>query len=263
MFILTRRRFGIAGLLLALCAVVVIAAAANRDRGIPVSRYRVVAEYPHDPRAFTQGLTIHDGRMYEGTGLKGLSSLRRVDLETGKVEAQMDLDGQYFGEGVACCNQTLYQFTWQNRLAILYEPESLEFVKTVRFPGEGWGLTSDGKQLILSDGSATLKYLDPATLEVTKRLPVKAARKPVSNLNELEYIDGEIWANIWYSDRIARINPETGDVVAWIDLSGLYPLKQRPSKEYVLNGIAYDAEKKRIFVTGKNWPKLYEIELLP
>lgn len=263
MFTVSRRRLGIAGLLLTLCAVVVIAAAANRDRGIPVSRYRVVAEYPHDPQAFTQGLMIHDGKLYEGTGLKGRSSLRRVDLETGQVETQMELDGQFFGEGVACCNRTIYQLTWQNRTAILYQPETLEFVKTIRFPGEGWGLTSDGKQLILSDGTSTLKFLDPATLEVTQRLPVKAARKPVKNLNELEFIQGEIWANIWYSDRIARINPQTGEVVGWIDLSALYPLKQRPSKEDVLNGIAYDAQQQRIFVTGKHWPKLYEIELVP
>lgn len=263
MSLVTRRRLGITGLLLTLSVVVVIAAAASRERTLPVSRFRVVAAYPHDPQAFTQGLIVHDGVMYEGTGLKGQSSLRRVELETGKVAAQMDLDGQYFGEGIACLNETIYQLTWQNRLAILYQPDSLEFIKTIRYPGEAWGLTSDGKQLILSDGSATLKFLNPETLEVTRRLEVKAARKPVTNLNELEYVAGEIWANIWYSDRIARIDPETGDVVGWLDLSPLYPVKQRRSKEHVLNGIAYDAEQKRIFVTGKNWPKVYEIELLP
>lgn len=238
-------------------------AAATRERTIPISRFRVVAEFPHDPQAFTQGLVFHDGMLYEGTGIAGESSLRRVNLETGRVDARMDLDQPYFGEGIALLNNTIYQLTWRNRLAILYELDTLKFVKTVRYTGEGWGLTTNGKQLILSDGSATLKFVNPATFEVTKRVGVKAGKKPVSNLNELEYIDGEIWANLWHSDRIARIAPDTGDVVGWVDLATLYPLKTRPSKEHVLNGIAYDAEQKRIFVTGKNWPKLYEIELAP
>ncbi len=241
---------------------VVIAAAANRDRGVPVSKFRVVAEFPHDARAFTQGLVVHNGTMYEGTGLEGQSTLRRVDLETGDVLTRRDLIKPYFGEGVAILDGTIYQLTWQNRLAILYDLESMDYQKSIRYSGEGWGLTTDGKQLILSDGSSTLKFLDPATFEVTRRVVVKAAKKPINNLNELEYINGEIWANIWRSDRIARISPDTGEVLAWIDLASLWPARQRPDNEHVLNGIAYDAQQKRIFVTGKNWPKLYEIELV-
>jgi glutamine cyclotransferase len=240
---------------------IAIAAAAARDHAIPVNRFRVVAEFPHDPQAFTQGLAFHDGMLYEGTGLEGESSLRRVDLESGKVTLRMDLEKPYFGEGIAILEGKIFQLTWRNRLAILYDLKSMKFLKTIRYTGEGWGLTTDGRQLILSDGSSTLKFLKPATFEVTRRLAVKAAKKPIHNLNELEFVDGEIWANIWYSDRIARISPDTGDVVGWIDLSTLWPLRDRPSKEHVLNGIAYDAETKRIFVTGKNWPKLYAIEL--
>jgi glutamine cyclotransferase len=243
-------------------AIAAAATGAARERTIPVSQIRVVAEFPHDPQAFTQGLVIHQGTLYEGTGLEGESSLRRVDLKSGRVKARMDLEKPYFGEGIAVLDGTIYQLTWRNRLAILYDLESMAFQRTIRYAGEGWGLTTDGKQLILSDGSATLKYLKPATFEVTRRLTVKAGKKPIDNLNELEYINGEIWANIWHSDRIARISPETGDVLGWIDLSALWPLKERPTKEYVLNGIAYDAAEKRIFVTGKNWPKLYEIELV-
>ena len=255
------RKSIVIGLLLVGALGVAIAAAATRERTIPVSRFRVIAEYPHDPKAFTQGLVYHDGTLYEGTGLEGQSSLRRVELQTGDVAARMDLDQPYFGEGIAVLDRKIYQLTWRNRLAIVYDAETMQFQKTIRYAGEGWGLTSDDEQLILSDGSATLKFLNPATFEVTRRLTVKAAKKLVNNLNELEYVDGEIWANIWHSDRIARISPETGEVVGWIDLSALWPLRDRPSKEYVLNGIAYDGEK-RIFVTGKNWPKLYEIEVV-
>lgn len=258
---MTRKAVGIWSLLLTGVAGMAIAAAATREPTIPVSRFRIVAAFPHDPAAFTQGLIFHDGTLYEGTGLQGESSLRRVELETGRVEARRDLDQPYFGEGIALLNNTIYQLTWRNRFAILYDVDTLKFQKTVHYAGEGWGLTSDGKHLILSDGSSTLKFLSPATFEVVKRLAVKAAKKPVNNLNELEYIDGEVWANLWHSDRIARIDPDSGEVVGWIDLTTLYPLQKRPSKEHVLNGIAYDAEKKRIFVTGKNWPKLYEIEL--
>lgn len=258
---MNRRSLAIWVLLLVGAVGAAIAAAAARDRGIPVSGFKVIAEYPHDPKAFTQGLVVSNGALYEGTGLEGESSLRRVDLASGKVKLRMDLDRLYFGEGVAVLDGTIYQLTWRNRMAILYDLESMNYLKTIRYAGEGWGLTTDGKQLILSDGSSTLKFLKPATFEVTKRLAVKAGKQAINNLNELEYVDGEIWANIWYSDRIARISPETGDVLGWIDLSTLWPQKQRPTKEHVLNGIAYDADKKRIFVTGKNWPKLYEIEL--
>jgi len=236
-------------------------AAANRERAVPTAGFRVRAEFPHDPAAFTQGLTIHAGVMYEGTGLEGESSLRRVDLKTGRVAARQNLDKPYFGEGIAILNDKIYQLTWRNRTAIVYDLQNLGYVKSIRYAGEGWGLTTDGESLIMSDGSSTLKILNPDTFETVKRLTVKAGKTPVSHLNELEFIDGEVWANIWHSDRIVRISPATGEVLGWIDLSSLYPLRQRPSKEHVLNGIAYDADQKRIFVTGKNWPKIYEIEV--
>ncbi|MFO0919190.1 MAG: glutaminyl-peptide cyclotransferase [Planctomycetaceae bacterium] len=229
--------------------------------GAPVSGFRVVAEYPHDRGAFTQGLVIAGGVLYEGTGLEGESSLRKVDLKTGRVQAQQNLDRQYFGEGIAILDGQIFQLTWRNKFAVVYDLETLNYLKTLRYSGEGWGLTSDGKHLIMSDGSSTLRILNPKTFEVVRRLEVRSGRKAVDKLNELEFVNGEIWANIWHSDRIARISPQTGEVLGWIDLTALYPLAQRANRECVLNGIAYDAEKKRIFVTGKNWPKLYEIEL--
>lgn len=237
------------------------AAAANRERASSVGTFRVVAEFPHDPKAFTQGLVIHDGKLYEGTGLEGESSLRRVDLKTGRVEARMDLVKPYFGEGIAIFDRKIYQLTWRNRRVLVYDLDTLKFLKSMRYSGDGWGLTTDGEHLILSDGSSTLKVLDPQTMDVLRKLPVMAGKRPVDKLNELEYVGGEIWANIWHSDRIVRISADTGDVLGWIDLAALYPLSRRPSKEDVLNGIAYDAVEKRIFVTGKNWPKLYEIEI--
>lgn len=231
----------------------------NRDQSIPVSTFRIVAEYPHDPKAFTQGLVFHKGMLFEGTGLEGQSSLRRVELQTGRTQFRMNLNKPYFGEGIAIHDRKIYQLTWQNHRALVYDLETMDFLKSIRYSGEGWGLTTDGKSLIISDGSATLKFVDPNTFEVQKKMRVKAGWREVDKLNELEYIHGEIWANIWYSDRIARISPATGEVIGWIDLSALYPLKKRDSKEHVLNGIAYDADDQRIFVTGKNWPKLYEI----
>lgn len=240
----------------------VVLAAANRETKPPVAGIRVKSEYPHDSKAFTQGLIVHAGVMYEGTGQKGESSLRKVDFKTGRVEQQMNLDRQYFGEGIAVLDGKIYQLTWQNRTVFVYDLETMQYLKSIRYAGEGWGLTTDGKLLIMSDGSSTLKIIDPESFATVKRIPVKANRSPVNDLNELEYIDGEIWANVWYSDRIARIDPATGDVLGWIDLSSLYPVRQRPSREHVLNGIAYDAESKRIFVTGKNWPKLFEIEVV-
>jgi glutaminyl-peptide cyclotransferase len=242
-------------------ACLTIGRAANRDRPAAVSTVRIVAEFPHDPKAFTQGLVLHDGWLYEGTGLEGQSSLRRVELKSGRVDARMDLVKPYFGEGIAILDGKIYQLTWRNRRALVYDLKTMTYLKSFRYAGEGWGLTTDGKHLILSDGSSTLKFLDPQTFDVIKKLPVKAGKRPVDHLNELEYLGGEIWANLWYSDQIARISAETGDVLGWIDLASLYPAAQRPSKEHVLNGIAYDPTEKRIFVTGKNWPKLYEIEI--
>lgn len=238
-----------------------LAIAAQLKKGEPpVTSYRLVAEYPHDANAFTQGLVVINGQMYEGTGKKGESTLRKVTLKTGKVELFVPLDPTYFGEGITILDDRIYQLTWQNRIGLVYDVKTLERVSTFRYAGEGWGLTHDGKRLILSDGSATLRFLDPKTSEVVKRLRVRGPHGPVDKLNELEFVKGEILANIWYSDRIVRISPETGEVLGWIDLTSLYPATRRTSKEDVLNGIAYDEVNDRLFVTGKNWPRVYEIE---
>ena len=230
------------------------------DRGL--TPYQVVAEFPHDPSAFSQGLVVVDGQMYEGTGKKGESTLRKVDLKTGRVESFVPLDASYFGEGITILNDRIYQLTWENRVGLVYDLKTLKQVQTFRYSGEGWGLTNDGKHLIMSDGTSLLRFLDLRTFEVARRLRVRGSDGQVDKLNELEYVKGEILANIWYSDRIARISPATGEVLGWIDLSALYPARQRTSKEEVLNGIAYDEASGRLFVTGKNWPKLFEIELL-
>jgi len=252
----------IAGLAVATIAAVGIAAALPRGGALPVETVRVVASYPHDPNAFSQGLVITDGVLYEGTGTFGESSLRRVDLKTGKVEQHVPLNQEYFGEGITVVGDKIYQLTWKNRLGIVYDRETMTPASSFRYSGEGWGLTTDGKELILSDGTATLRFLSLETLDVVRRVQVRTASGPVEQLNELEYVDGEIYANIWYSDRIARISPKTGQVLGWIDLSSLYPARQRPSREHVLNGIAYDAQTKQLFVTGKNWPKLYQVEVV-
>ncbi len=221
----------------------------------------VITTIPHEPAAFTQGLVIHDGRLYEGTGRYGESTLRRVELATGRVEKMTTLSGAYFGEGITIFGKRLYQLTWQNNLALVYDVETFERVGTFRYDGEGWGLTHDGTHLIVSDGSASIRFYDPETFEIVRHLSVQAGGSPVYRLNELEFINGEIWANLWYQDRIVRISPETGAVLGWIDLSGLYPSSRRASED-VLNGIAYDADTDRLFVTGKNWPWLYQIEVV-
>jgi glutaminyl-peptide cyclotransferase len=221
----------------------------------------VVSSYPHDPSAFTQGLTVYQGRMYEGTGEYGNSSLRRVDVSTGKTEQLRPLDPSLFGEGIVVQEDRVYQLTWKNNLIFIYDLATFSLLDTVVYPGEGWGLTSDGDLLILSDGTSSLKYIDPSTFKVTRQVTVHEGSAPVDRLNELEYVNGEIWANIWYEDRIARISPLDGHILGWIDLSGLYDSSER-SREAVANGIAFDPDSGRIFITGKYWPKLFEIEPL-
>jgi glutamine cyclotransferase len=257
----TRRSIWILAALLVLSSVVGITAFAQFKKTPKgeVWGFRVDATYPHDQAAFTQGLVFTQGRLLEGTGKKGESSLRLVDLKTGKVQKQADLNAHYFGEGITVIGPRIYQLTWQNRIGLVYDIETFDLETTFQYTGEGWGLTNDGKRLIMSDGTATLRFLDPGTFEVVKRITVRNSEGKVSKLNELEYVNGEIWANIWYEDRIARVSPESGEVLGWIDLSGLYPRSKRGSNEDVLNGIAYDPESKRLLVTGKNWPKLYEI----
>lgn len=231
------------------------------DIEIPVFRYRIVNTFPHDKNAFTQGLEFHNGQLYESTGLKGQSSLRRVELRTGRVLQIYRLPLEYFAEGITIFRDKIYQLTWQNGVCFVYDLKTFNQITQFRYAGEGWGLTNDGKHLIMSDGSETITFRDPDTFVEVRKITVRANGKPVTNLNELEYIEGEIWANIWYSDMIARIDPQTGVVKAWIDMEGL-PVSNR-TYEAVLNGIAYDRQNKRIFVTGKNWSKLFEIELVP
>jgi glutaminyl-peptide cyclotransferase len=223
--------------------------------------FKVVAAYPHDARAFTQGLVIHEGRLYEGTGQYGASSLRLVDLTTGRVEKARALNPMYFGEGIAILGDKIYQLTWQNGVALVYDLDTLSVQQTLRYDGEGWGLTDDGEQLIMSDGSATIRFLDPGTFRTVREIVVRDGDRPIDRLNELEYVNGEIWSNVWYEDRIARISPRDGAILGWIDLSDLYPKTAR-SSEAVLNGIAFDDASKRLLVTGKNWPQLYEIEVI-
>jgi glutaminyl-peptide cyclotransferase len=234
---------------------------ASRSRA-PVAGYRVVHVFPHDSQAFTQGLVYLDGVFYEGTGLNGRSTIRKVKIETGQVMQMQKLDSQYFGEGIAILNDTLFQLTWQSGIAFLYDRATFTRTGTFSYTGEGWGLTHDGRRLIMSDGTGTLRFIDPASHKEISRLAVRDGGRPVLNLNELEYIKGEVFANVWQTDRIARISPKTGEVSGWIDLKGLLPASEQ-APDAVLNGIAYDAAGDRIFVTGKLWPKVFEIRIVP
>lgn len=234
---------------------------ASRSRA-PVAGYRVVHVFPHDSEAFTQGLVYRDGLFYEGTGLNGRSTIRKVKIETGQVMQLQKLDSQYFGEGIAILNDTLFQLTWQSGIAFLYDRTTFTRTGTFSYTGEGWGLTHDERRLIMSDGTATLRFIDPASHKEISRLAVRDGGKPVLNLNELEYIKGEVFANVWQTDRIARISPKTGEVTGWIDLKGLLPASEQ-APDAVLNGIAYDAAGDRLFVTGKLWPKVFEIRIVP
>jgi glutamine cyclotransferase len=223
----------------------------------------VVNEYPHDAWAYTQGLIYHDGILYEGTGILGASSVRKVELETGQVLQQRDLAPEYFGEGITLFGDRLYQLTWRSRTGFVYAADTLEPITTFSYATEGWGLTHDGERLILSDGSATLFYLDPGTLQVIGQVQVMDGDALVYRLNELEYIHGEVWANVFQTQWIVRIDPASGVVVGWIDLGSLLDPNDLTRPIDVLNGIAYDAEQDRIYVTGKWWPRLFEIEVLP
>lgn len=229
---------------------------------IPSCAYRIAARYPHDYEAFTQGLVYEYGALYEGTGLRGESTLRKVDLATGGVMKSVALDPRYFGEGITIFGDRIIQLTLSSGVGFVYDLESLLPVRQFDLSGEGWGITHDGRRLILSDGSANLRFLDPQTFEQLGDLVVTDAGRPVNRINELEYVRGEIFANIWQTDLIARISPQTGVVVGWIDLAGLLSLEDRTQSTDVLNGIAYDAEGDRLFVTGKRWPWLFEIELM-
>jgi glutamine cyclotransferase len=228
----------------------------------PKSSYTVVRSYPHDPKAFTQGLEYFDGFLYEGTGLKGRSSVRKVELESGKVVQEVTLHPQYFGEGITIAQGKIFQITWQDRTGFVYDVKTLKPIRNFSYFGEGWGLTHDAAGMIMSDGTSTLRFLELTRFQERRRLRVTDAAVPIERLNELEMIRGEIWANVWETDYIVRISPKDGRVLGWIDLKGLLgrsPVKLPP--EAVLNGIAFDAQKDRIFVTGKLWPRVFEIRV--
>lgn len=234
--------------------------AAQRDAGIPVWSASVIATYRHDPRAFTQGLEFHGGYLYESTGIAGQSTLRRVKVETGEIVSSVALPGQYFGEGLTIFHGKIYQLTWLAKLGFIYDLQTLKRVGEFRYDTEGWGLAHDEKSLIMSDGSNELRFLDPSTFRVNRVLEVYAGAEAVPNLNELEFVDGKIYANIWHSVRIAVIDSGSGQVIAWINLAALAE-NEGHGAEDVLNGIAYDRERRRLFVTGKNWGHLFEIKV--
>lgn len=223
--------------------------------------YQIVNVFPHDAEAYTQGLLFTDGVLLESTGREGQSSLRRVELQTGKVLNQVDVPRPYFAEGLALLNGKLYQLTWQHGVGFIYDAATFNKLGEFKYSGEGWGLTTDGNSLILTDGSHRIHFLDPETFATEKTINVLDGGRVIDSLNELEYVKGEIFANIWHDQRIARIDPETGRVKGWIDLQGLLEASGATDEEGVLNGIAYDAAGDRLFVTGKLWPKLFEIRL--
>lgn len=243
-------------------AALALAVATLAQAAVPVYGYTVKQTFPHDPQAFTEGLFYQDGVMYESTGLNGRSSIRKVELETGKVLQSREIPSTYFGEGIAPFGKRLISLTWQNQVGFIFDLETLQPQSRFGYEGEGWALTSDGERLYMSDGTPYIRVLDPETLKVTRRIRVTADGTPVTQINELEWVEGQIYANIWQTDRIARIDPFSGRVLGWIDLTGLDKLSGvGPGTDNVLNGIAYDKAKKRLFVTGKMWPKLFHIEL--
>lgn len=229
--------------------------------GTTLHGIRVVNVYPHDPEAFTQGLVYHGGFFYEGTGLQGHSTIRKVELKTGKVQKSHHLANKYFGEGITICQNKLIQLTWRSHIGFIYDLQTFRLLGKFSYPTEGWGITYDGKHLIMSDGTAALRFLDPRTYKIMKQIEVRDRGNILPNINELEYIKGEIYANVWGTGYIVRISPRTGQVLGWIDLRVLYSLFGNSRKIDVLNGIAYDAKGNRLFVTGKYWPSIFEIRL--
>lgn len=249
--------------LIAALALLAVAAGPAAAAPTPVYGYQVVHAYPHDPKAFTEGLFFMDGHLFESTGLEGRSSVRKESLETGKVIEKHDLPPAFFGEGIVDWKDKLVQLTYRSEKGFVYDLGTFKERSTFAYHGEGWGLTQDGKRIIMSDGTPRIRFLDPVTLKETGSITVTEGGQPVGNINELEWVKGEIFANIWQTDMIARINPRTGEVVGWIDLSGLRDKAGAGADpDAVLNGIAYDSAKGRLFVTGKLWPRLFEIKLV-
>jgi glutamine cyclotransferase len=231
---------------------------------IPVYGFIVKNTYPHDPAAFTQGLFFRDGQLYETTGIAGRSTLRRVELKSGKVLQQAQLPKEVFGEGSTAVGENILGLTWQSKTGYVFDAKTFAMKAKFPYEGEGWGLASDAKHVYMSDGSASIRVLDPGTLKEVRRVQVTADGKPIDSLNELEIVDGELYANVWGTDVIARIDPASGKVTGWIDLTNLLPREKRgtSSADAVLNGIAYDGKHRKLYVTGKFWPKLFEIELV-
>ncbi len=225
--------------------------------------YQIVHVYPHDRTAFTQGLEFRAGFLYEGTGLNGHSKLRKVKLETGQVIQEANLPGEYFGEGITVINQQIVQLTWRTQTGFVYDQNSFRRLRSFTYPGEGWGLTNDGSSIYMSDGSAEIRCWDSSSLQEKRRIKVHDGAKIIDRLNELEFVRGEIYANVWQTDRVVRVSPADGRVLGWIDLSGLLSAVDQREQVDVLNGIAYDVLGDRLFVTGKLWPKLFEIKLIP
>lgn len=228
----------------------------------PVDGYNVVAKYPHSIESYTEGFFYLDGVFYEGTGRTGQSAVMSYDPKTGNVVMRHDLPPEYFGEGIVDWGPYILEWTWKSHICFVYDRLTLQPVTQFNYDGEGWGMTRTSTELITSDGSATLRFRDPNTFQETRHILVKDGGKLIDNLNELEFIKGEIYANIWHSDRIARISPQDGHVIAWIDLTGLLPPDQKMDAEAVLNGIAYDSQHDRLFVTGKEWPTIFEIKIV-
>jgi glutamine cyclotransferase len=237
------------------------ASTSPREDEPPVYGYEVVNTWPHDSSSFTQGLVFHDGTFLESAGQYGKSSLRRVELKTGKVLRETPVPPQFFAEGMTLFRGKIYQLTWQHRKGFIYDPSSFQKLGEFPYDGDGWGLTHDGDSLILSDGTSQLRFIDPESFRVRRTINVLFRGQPVRELNELEYVKGEIYANIWHQERIARIDPQTGKVLGWIDLTGIISRSELTDEEAVLNGIAYDEATDRLFVTGKLWPKIFEIRL--
>lgn len=235
----------------------------TRAASVPEYTYKIVNSFPHDPQAYTQGLVYKDGFFYEGTGLNGRSSLRKVRVDTGEVLQRVDLPPELFGEGIALVGGKIFQLTWKAHEGFIYDVRDFHQLGRFSYTGEGWGLTTDGHDLYMSDGTPEIRVLDPATLKEKRRIKVHDGATAIQELNELEYINGEIFANIWQTDKIARISPRNGKVVGWIDLTGILSPVYRRSPDAVLNGIAYDPKSKRLFVTGKLWPSIFEIQLVP
>jgi glutamine cyclotransferase len=229
---------------------------------VPSYSFVVLHAYPHDPHAFTQGFEYRNGFLYEGTGLKGHSTLRKEELETGKVLEEVKLPDRYFGEGVTVLNDKVMQLTWQSHIGFVYAEAGFRFLNTFSYQGEGWGLTNNGSEIYMSDGTPQIRCLDPNTLHEIRRITVNEEGTPIQNLNELEWVRGELYANVWLTDRVAQISPQDGSVVGWIDLSHLLSAAEGENAD-VLNGIAYDAEGDRLFVTGKLWPKVFQIRVVP